>query len=110
MMDEIAARGHGAPPDFLTVEEAARVLRLGRTATYRLVRAGVIPSVRYGKQFRIPRIALEQALGGPITWPPPTIEPDNTPSIASVTCPAARRRTTRRRPSGGDQSSFPFSA
>src|SRR4051794_10483990 len=64
------------PPDFLTVEEAADVVRIGRTAAYRLARqylatdgAAGLPVVRFGKQLRVPRCKLEQALGGPISWP-----------------------------------------
>jgi hypothetical protein len=66
------------PPDFLTLDEAAAVLRVGRSTAYREANAfeasgGTtgIPVVRYGKQFRVPRCRLEERLGGPITWPPP---------------------------------------
>jgi len=75
-----------APPDFLTLDEAAAVLRVGRSTAYREANAfersggrSGIPVVRYGKQFRVPRCRLEEQLGGPITWPLPTsaaIEPD----------------------------------
>lgn len=109
MMDKIVAVRESAPPDFLTVEETAMVLRLGRSATYRLVRAGVIPSERYGKQFRVPRVALEQALGGPITWPPTPFKPPVAQRVASVTS-STRPRKTKPRPSGDGQSTFPFSA
>jgi hypothetical protein len=68
-----------APPDFLTLDEAAAVLRVGRSTAYREANAfeasgGTtgIPVVRYGKQFRVPRCRLEEQLGGPITWPLPT--------------------------------------
>ncbi|HMC38946.1 MAG TPA: helix-turn-helix domain-containing protein [Acidimicrobiales bacterium] len=52
-------------PDFLTVEEAAAVLRIGRTAAYLLCQrwqysrgeAG-LPVVRVGRQLRVPRAAL----------------------------------------------------
>ena len=64
------------PPDFLTLDEAAAVLRVGRTTAYREANAfeasgGTtgIPVVRYGKQFRVPRCRLEEQLGGAITWP-----------------------------------------
>jgi hypothetical protein len=66
-------------PDFLTLKEAAAVLRVGRSTVYREANAfeasgGTtgIPVVRYGKQFRVPRCRLEEQLGGPITWPLPT--------------------------------------
>ena len=65
-----------SPPDFLTVEEAAAVLRIGRTSAYRQARKFIatngaegLCADRFGKQIRIPRCHLEQRLGGPITWP-----------------------------------------
>jgi excisionase family DNA binding protein len=45
-------------PPFLTVPEAAAVLRLGRSAAYDAVARGQIPSVRFGKKLRVPRAAL----------------------------------------------------
>jgi hypothetical protein len=65
------------PPDFLRVDEAARVLCIGRTTAYALASefldtngASGLPVVRLGKQLRVPRRRLEAMLGGPITWPP----------------------------------------
>jgi hypothetical protein len=65
-------------PDFLTLEEAAAILRIGRSKAYEQARlfeatggAEGIPVVRCGRSFRVPRCALEAMLGGPITWPPP---------------------------------------
>jgi hypothetical protein len=70
------------PPDFLTLDEAAAVLRVGRSTAYReanaFERSGGrtgIPVVRFGKLFRVPRCRLEEQLGGPITWPLPTPTP-----------------------------------
>jgi Helix-turn-helix domain len=64
------------PPDLFTVEEAARVLRIGRTSAYELVRrylatggAEGVPALRVGHLLRVPRHGLEVLLGGPITWP-----------------------------------------
>ena len=45
-------------PLILTVEEAGQILRVGRNTAYDLVRCGKLPSVRVGKQIRIPRQAL----------------------------------------------------
>ena len=59
-----------AAPDLLTVEEAARVLRIGRTKAYELARrylvtggAEGLPVVRVGHLLRVPRHALEQFVG-----------------------------------------------
>ena len=52
-----------AYPLTLTVEEAARVLRIGRTAAYEAVRAGDIPSISIGRTKRVPRHRLAAMLG-----------------------------------------------
>ena len=91
-------------PDFLRVEEAARVLRIGRTSAYELAReflvtggASGLPVVRIGRQLRVPRHRLEDLAGGPISWP----------ALASV----RERSTSLPRPEQrGDQSTLPFSA
>jgi len=77
MIEPVGAAPTG-PPDFLTLDEAAAVLRVGRSTAYREANAfeasgGTtgIPVVRYGKQFRVPRCRLEEQLGGPLTWPLP---------------------------------------
>ena len=44
----------------LRVEEAARVLSLGRSKTYQLVLDGQIPSVSIGKSRRVPAAALQR--------------------------------------------------
>lgn len=45
-------------PLLLTVEEAARVLRIGRNGAYAAVSDGVLPAIRIGRRIRIPRAAL----------------------------------------------------
>lgn len=64
-------------PDTLTIEEAARILRIGRTAAYALTRmwrdtggqAG-IPNFEIGGQYRVATGALEETIGRPITHVP----------------------------------------
>lgn len=46
-----------------TVSETARLLRLGRTQTYEMIRSGAIPSIRLGRAIRIPRHQLAALLG-----------------------------------------------
>jgi excisionase family DNA binding protein len=49
----------------LSVDEAARLLRIGRSLAYAGVASGAIPSIRIGKRLLIPRAALERMLEGP---------------------------------------------
>lgn len=49
-------------PDVLTVQEAGKVLRLGRTTMYRLVASGEIKCVKIGRKVLIPRIFLQNFL------------------------------------------------
>ena len=106
-----------SPPDFLTVEEAAAVLRIGRTSAYRQARrylatngAEGLCADRFGKQIRIPRCGLEQRLGGPITWPIFTDETPVASPVASITPAPTPRRATRRATRPPVQDTLPFSA
>jgi hypothetical protein len=90
-------------PDCLTVEEAARVLRIGRTAAYAQTRlwretggrAG-IPYLAFGSSFRVPTAALEVMLGRPITHVPPAAKPR--PDAVPGPGPARPQRRPGRRP------------
>jgi excisionase family DNA binding protein len=53
-----------APRMTLTVEEAARVLGIGRTLAFEMVRAGQLPVIRLGRRVLVPRPALERLLAG----------------------------------------------
>lgn len=60
-----------APPDVLTVEEAAQILRIGRNSAYGLARRWIdsggeegLPAIRLGRCLRVPRSALERLLDG----------------------------------------------
>ena len=57
-------------PAVLTVEEAARLLRIGRSAAYELARQyratngrTGLPVVSFGRSLRVPRAALARLLG-----------------------------------------------
>ena len=94
------------PKDFLTVEEAARVLRLGRTAAYALARTwretdgqDGLPVVAFGRSLRVPRAALEAISGAPIS-PPAAPDVSTVVSVdapAVVTAPGRAPRRTRHR-------------
>lgn len=87
------------PEDFITVEEAARRLRIGRTRAYvearRYVESGgaegIIPAIQVGRLYRVPVARLEEIAGGPMrafhrTDPAPPITTEDA------------RREPRRRP------------
>lgn len=46
----------------LTVKELAALLRIGINNAYQLVRDGTIRSVRVGRQYRVPRRAVDEYL------------------------------------------------
>jgi len=51
--------------DFLTVNEAAKVLRVSRRTVYRLVQTGKVPAKKVGSQWRISRARLGEFMGVP---------------------------------------------
>jgi excisionase family DNA binding protein len=48
------------PSLLIRVEEAARLLDLGRTKTYELIATGQLRAVKIGKATRVPRAAVEE--------------------------------------------------
>ena len=49
--------------DVLTVEEAAKLLRIGRNALYDAISRGEVPHLRVGKLIRLSRTAVMRSLG-----------------------------------------------
>ena len=94
-----------AAPDLLTIDEAASVMRIGRTKAYELARRYVdsggadgLPVRRIGNQLRAPRLLLEDWLGVPITWPIPpaaTVVEPTPPPVPVESRPRPGRRATR---------------
>ena len=52
-------------PATYTVEEAAKLLRIGRNQAYDAARTGTLPSIKIGKRILVPRAALERMLAQP---------------------------------------------
>lgn len=47
---------------FLTVAEVAAMMRVSRMTVYRMVHAGELPAIRFGKSFRVPESAVDAVL------------------------------------------------
>jgi hypothetical protein len=122
-IDDRAASGPAPPvgglPDFLTVVEAARLLRIGRTSAYVLAQRWLytdgregLPVVRVGRQLRVPRRALEGLACGELTaTEPPSSSPAVGASEPSTRTPddddartCATPHTTDRAPIGSPRS------
>ena len=46
----------------LTIQEAAKILRIGRSAAYEAARTGELPVIQFGRRKLVPRAALEKLL------------------------------------------------
>ena len=51
---------------FLTVAEVAGMMRVSKMTVYRLVHAGELPAIRFGRSYRVPESAVADALQRPI--------------------------------------------
>jgi|HubBroStandDraft_6_1064221.scaffolds.fasta_scaffold143902_3 excisionase family DNA binding protein len=49
--------------DTFTVEEAGEILRLSRTSAYAAAASGELPTIRFGRRYVVPRLAIEKLLG-----------------------------------------------
>ena len=47
---------------FLTVAEVAAIMRVSKMTVYRLVHAGEMPAVRFGRSYRVPEGAVHAFL------------------------------------------------
>jgi hypothetical protein len=98
----------GERASFLTVEEAAAVLRIGRTAAYEATRryratdgAEGIPVYKVGGTLRVPRHKLEEIAGGPLEIPTARAQTTSTqPHRTNTDRPAPTSTSTRRRNNG----------
>lgn len=104
------------PEDFITVEEAAQRLRIGRTRAYVEARLyvesggteGIVPAIPVGRIYRVPVARLEEIAGGPMRSfhragrdAGPTVDPE------PVTNDARADDLTDRRPRRGNRRKLP---
>ena len=100
-------------PPFFTVEEAAEVVRIGRTLAYQLAArfeatsgADGLPVVRIGRLLRVPRAALEAWAGAELTATTVAAPCAPAPPVAP---PAPVERAARPgRPHRSEQPRLPF--
>lgn len=48
--------------EFLTVAEVASLMRVSKMSVYRLIHAGDLEAVRFGRSFRVPEAAVQSYL------------------------------------------------
>ena len=51
-------------PETYSVPEAGQIVGLGKNASYAAARRGELPTLRFGRKLRVPRVALERLLTG----------------------------------------------
>lgn len=51
----------------MSVEEAGEVLGISRSSAFQAAANGQLPVIRIGKRLLVPRHAIEQMLGAPVT-------------------------------------------
>ena len=112
--------GTAEVPDFLTVEEAARVLRIGRTTAYQQAHQWLdtgrdgLPAKRVGGSLRVPRVQFEQHYNIRVTVIPPPAQrhrpkrakADERTSAQDI--PRSTSTTNRRRTRDTTQDGLPF--
>lgn len=79
---------------FLTIAEAATIMRVAKMTVYRLVHSGELEAVRVGRSFRIPEEALNEFLRAPTGRRVAPAERKVPPAERSV-APAERTATVR---------------
>ncbi len=84
------------PPDtalLVAVPDAARLLGIGATLAWDLVRAGDIPSVKLGRRVLVPRAALEHLAHPHVSGPDqePVVDTDSSDTVI----PMPRRSPVR---------------
>jgi excisionase family DNA binding protein len=81
-------------PAFLTLHEAAAVLRVSKSTAYEMAQAGTLPTVKFaGRSYRVPRGALARLAGEQLVSVPDGQAPDQQePAAGVISDPTADRQ------------------
>ena len=55
----MADGNHFSDVQFLTAAEVAELMRVSKMTVYRLIHAGDLPAVQFGRSYRVPESAVE---------------------------------------------------
>lgn len=74
-------------PDMLTPPDITKMLNISKTSTYRLLSENIIPSIRLGRVYRIPKAYVLQYISEHVSVPAttPSAEATVPPEIANPT-------------------------
>lgn len=77
-------------PDMLTPPQLMKMLSMSKTSTYRLLSENVIPSIKLGRVYRIPKVYVIQYIKEHLSGvPAPAVTPPEAPSMAELANPIA---------------------
>ena len=58
---------HASERKTYNIEEAGRLLGIGRNQAYEAAKSGQIPTIKIGKRLLVPKVALDRMLSGAST-------------------------------------------
>jgi excisionase family DNA binding protein len=58
----VMAQNTSMSTDLLTVAEIAASMRVSKMTVYRLMRSGAMQSIRFGRSYRVPKVAVQRYL------------------------------------------------
>lgn len=91
-------------PDMLTPPQLMEMLSMSKTSTYRLLSENVIPSIKLGRVYRIPKVYVIQYIKEHISGvPAPAVTPPEAPTMAELANPIASDSVLTAQASGAAQ-------
>jgi excisionase family DNA binding protein len=79
---------------FLTTEEVLEYLQVNLRTVYRLIKAGKIPAVRVGRQWRFRKSDIDAWLDSQHSRPKHPVAPEPAPAVPTSPAPGGRERET----------------
>lgn len=91
-------------PDMLTPPQLMKMLSMSKTSTYRLLSENVIPSIKLGRVYRIPKVYVIQYITEHLSGVPVTaVTPPEAPAMAELANPIASESVLTAQASGAAQ-------